>query len=106
MILCVKCQAAMQPKKTGVTVIETSGTPPKALRLWSADLVACPICGFELVTHYSTEPIVERHEAAFGKTLMAVTKEKRYVMYSPEILAQRVSHETKHLRKARSNGTN
>jgi len=105
MILCVKCQASLQLMKAGVSVIETSGNPPKAFRIWSADLMGCPICGTQTIARFGTEPVVEQHEAGFMKALMGVTREKRYVMHSPEALAMRVTHETKYL-KARKNGKN
>jgi hypothetical protein len=92
----------MEPVRTGVMVIETSGNPPKAFRIWSADLMGCPICGLQVLERFGGEPVIESHQAGFTKALMGVTREKRYVMHSPEALAMRVTHETKIVKKARS----
>lgn len=94
MNLCVKCQAQYQVKRLGVTVIETSGNPPKPFRLWRADLFACPICNAELITRFGHEPIVESHEEGFAAALDQAVRNHRYVMHSPEALAMIVTHET------------
>jgi len=97
--VCEKCQAALQMKKMGITVIETSGNPPTAIRLWKADLLACPICGAGVIAHFSHEPMMERHEAGFGQALKGIPKEARFILYNPEYLATQIRYETKIVRR-------
>lgn len=104
--LCVKCQARYELIKAGVTVIETSGNPPQAFRIWNADLLGCPICGNQMITRFGNEPAVERHEPGFMKALMGVTREKRFVMHSPEALATRITHETVYVKARKQHGAN
>ncbi len=96
--VCGKCQAKFELRLNGVTVVETSGTPPKPFRLWTADIYGCPICHAELITNFSHEPRIESHEAGFAEALWAIPDGKRRVLYSPTYLAQTVGHETKYVR--------
>lgn len=85
--VCAKCQAVFGVKKLGVAVIETTGTPPQAIKIWRADLLACPICNAEIVNNFGHEPQMERFENGFQNELKLVLEEKnRVVMYSPEHL--------------------
>lgn len=106
MLVCVQCQARMDVKRTGVSVIETAGLPANPCRIWRADLMQCPICGKELLTRFGHEPVAERHHEDFEAALAAASKGDRYVVYSPEVLAMNVTHETVYVRKARKNGSN
>jgi hypothetical protein len=96
----------MGVKRMGVAVVETAGTPPKPWRLWRADLLQCPICGKELLGHFSHEPVAEQHDVDFEAALDAASKSDRYVVYSAETLAIRVTHETVYVKKARSHVSN
>lgn len=96
--VCVKCQAQYQPKKTGVSVIETAGTPPKPYRVWNADLLACPICNTEVISNFSHEPVIENHESGFEKIIAEIPPGRRYILQNPSFLAQSVKHETKYVR--------
>lgn len=102
MIVCVKCQAEMMPKKLGVTVIRTSGTPPTAVSIWRADLFGCAICGVEMLARFGHEPVIELHERGFKKALTDITKDKKYVWHSPEFLMQGVKQDVQIVRR---NGT-
>ncbi len=102
-IACVKCQAQYMPKKLGVSVVETSGTPPRATRVWQADILACPICGNDTLSHFSHAPVMESHEKGFDVFLASIPAESRFVLYSPELLASRVGYETKYVRSNDSN---
>lgn len=102
MIVCVQCQARMGVKRMGVAVVETAGIPAKPWRLWRADLLQCPICGKELLAHFSHEPVAEQHHEDFEAALDAASKGDRYVVYSAEALAVRVTHETVDVKKARN----
>jgi len=97
-ILCVKCQAQYQPKQTGVTVIETSGNPPRAFRIWNADLLSCPICCADLITNFGHEPTMESHESGFDQALKEIPADRRYIMFNPAYLVQRAGFETKWVR--------
>lgn len=97
MIVCVKCQAPFGVKQMGVTVIETSGNPPKPAKIWRADLLTCPICNAEMLAHFGHEPVVEHHEDGFGAALAGVNGH-RYVVYSPERLAMQVTYETRYVK--------
>lgn len=96
--VCGKCQAKYDLRITGVTVVETAGTPPKPFRLWRADSYSCPICNAELITNFSHEPMIESHEDGFEKALSDIPEGKRRVLYSPTYLAQTVGFETKYVR--------
>ena len=106
MLVCVQCQAAFGVKRMGVAVVETAGIPAKPWRLWRADLLQCPICGKELLGHFSHEPVAERHHEDFEAALVAASKGDRYVVYSAEALAVRVTHETVYVQKRSSHVTN
>lgn len=96
-LACVKCQAQYLPKKLGVTVIETSGTPPKPVRLWIADLMACPICNAELITRFAHEPSIEITELGFADFVERAhreNKERVYTVYVPSVLDGTVTYET------------
>lgn len=96
--VCGKCQAQFLPKLMGVTVVETAGNPPRAFRMWRADVQAFPICHAELVTDFSHEPTMENYESGFDAVLAEVPPERKRIMYSPEYLTQKVMHETKLVR--------
>ncbi len=100
---CVKCQAEYLPKKLGVSVVETSGTPPKPVRVWQADIIACPICGNDVLAHFSHAPVMESHESGFDLFVSSIPAGKRFVLYSPELLAPRVGYETKYVRSNDNN---
>ena len=102
MEVCVQCQARMSVKRMGVAVVETAGVPAKPFRIWRADLMQCPICGRELLSHFSHEPVAEQHHEDFEAAMDAASKGDRYVVYSPEALAMRVTHETVYVKKVRS----
>ena len=95
--VCVKCQAPFGMKRTGVTVIKTTGNPPMPASIWRANLLACPICGAEMLAHFGHEPVAEQHEAGFKAALAGVNGD-RYVVYSPEKLAKIVQHETRYVK--------
>lgn len=96
--VCVKCQAQYQPKKMGVSVVETAGTPPKPYRIWSADVLECPLCNTEVISNFSHEPAIESHESGFDKVLAEIPQGRRYILQNPAFLAQSVKHETKYVR--------
>lgn len=96
--VCVKCQAKFQIKKMSILVIETTGTEPKPLRVWSADLFSCPICNAEILSQFGHEPIIESHEDGFEKFIAEINPNLRYVLYSPEYLASNIRHDTRYVR--------
>ncbi len=79
-------------------VIETAGAQPTPARVWSADVLGCPICHAELLSRFSHEPIMESYEAGFDAFIADIKPNRRYVMYSPVLLAQTVKHETTYVR--------
>ena len=97
--VCAKCQASFQVKKLAVSVVETAGNPPRAIRIWRADLLACPICGAEITTRFAHEPMIESHEKGFAAALAQIPQDRRHILYSPEYLSQSVSYSTKYVRK-------
>lgn len=99
MIACVQCQAFFGPKRMGVSVIETAGDPPKPFRIWRADLLQCPICGKELLSNFSHEPVAENHEECFGAAMEEALKQDRYIVYGAETLVKMVAFETKEVRR-------
>lgn len=99
--VCVKCQAKYEVKRQGVPVVETAGIPPKAHRIWRADLLGCPICGAELLAHFAHEPMLESHEQGFEEKLEQLRESGRYILHNPPFLVSTYFHETKFVR---SNG--
>ena len=106
MDVCVQCQARMSVKRMGVAVVETAGNPAKPFRLWRADVIQCPICGKEILSHFSHEPAAEQHHDDFEAALAAASTGDRYVVYSPESLMMRVTHETVYLKKGSKHVSN
>ncbi len=96
--ICAKCQASFQVKKMAVSVVETAGTPPKPIRIWRADLHACPICSAEIVTNFAHAPMIESHETGFAEALEAIPQDHKHILYSPEYLAQTVIYATRYVR--------
>jgi len=58
--LCLKCNVEMKPKKNGVMVAETAGDSLAGTLhfycLTAADLLECPVCGYEIVANYASRP--------------------------------------------------
>jgi len=68
---CVSCQTYLATRKCGVVVLETfdDGRPYK---VWRADLLECPDCGFQIITGYAAQPLAEQHEPGFDSELQRV----------------------------------
>ena len=62
--VCGKCSRTLKPEKNGITAVELlkDGSPYK---IWSADLLKCPICGFELITGFGYDAQHQNFEPDF-----------------------------------------
>jgi len=70
---CVACQTYLVPKKNSVYVLETFGDGIKPFRIWMADLLECPDCEFNLLTHFGSRQVSEHFESDFEDWLDKVT---------------------------------
>lgn len=61
-------------------------------------MLACPICGAELLSRFSHEPMIENYEAGFDMLLAEVPQNRRYILHNPEYLTRTVKHETTYVR--------
>ncbi len=68
---CVSCQTYFAARKNGVVVLETmdDGRPYK---VWQADLLECPDCGFQIITGFGLQHIAVHHEPGFDSELQRV----------------------------------
>lgn len=68
---CVQCQTYLATRKTGAVVLETyeDGRPYK---VWHADLLECPDCGFQIIKGFAMQPCAVSHEPDFEKELQRV----------------------------------
>jgi len=68
---CVTCQTYLATRKNGIVVLETldDGRPYK---VWQADLLECPDCGFQIITGYGQRPMAEHYQAGFDSELQRV----------------------------------
>jgi len=68
---CVQCQTYLATRKTGVTVLETF-EDRRPYKVWQADLLECPDCGFQVVKGFGMQPIAICHQPDFEKELQRV----------------------------------
>lgn len=80
-IVCVQCQTELKPKTNGVGVIEMAGTNP--YRLWRADLLACPGCGFEVVSGFAPRHVAH-YEATFVEQVEKAKQQAPQIIYDYE----------------------
>lgn len=66
-IVCPKCQLQMRPKTTGVAVEEMN--EQGSYKLYSADLLVCPHCQFEVLAGFPDKPIAEHFHPAYHSIL-------------------------------------
>jgi hypothetical protein len=58
------------PKTNGVFVFEMAGNPRSIAwlyRIWQADLWRCPNCGFEIVSGFGNNPLMEHFQDGFDE---------------------------------------
>lgn len=54
--ICLPCNIMMRPAVNGVVIVTMTVNPPHPYQLWSADRVACPVCGAEVITGQAVKP--------------------------------------------------
>jgi len=59
--ICVKCEIELRPKKNGVFLEETRHYD-LPYKIWHADLLECPSCGFQIITGFGRDPSAEHFE--------------------------------------------
>ena len=59
--VCVKCEIELRPEKNGVYVEEHRGHN-QPYKIWHADLLACPICDFQIITGFGRNRLAEHYE--------------------------------------------
>lgn len=64
-VTCVKCEKEMRPKENDATYLETTGPEREPYKVWSADVWACPLCEFEVVSGFGLKPVSGRWEDDF-----------------------------------------
>ena len=50
--ICVKCNVSMFPKKNGATALLMAYNPPEPYEAYSADLLECPRCHYQVLSGY------------------------------------------------------
>ena len=65
--VCVKCQVELRPKTNGIAAVEMASFGP--YKIWMADVWRCPVCGWEGILGFSSEPIAEHHRPHFAAEL-------------------------------------
>ena len=65
---CTACQIGYVPLKNDILVVEMM-EDNKPYKLWSADLVECPICYHRVITGFGRNHIAEHYEPSFQTTL-------------------------------------
>jgi len=70
---CYPCRRKMKVDIVGIEVLEMTakGEPYK---LWSADVLICPVCGQTVVTRFSDRPISQQGQEGFEKQLKRAWK--------------------------------
>lgn len=83
-IICVRCQKEYRVKKAGVYLVETAGRNQRPYKLWSTDLLHCPICNHEVVTGFTDRPVAMDWQAERMANLIAKAKESGWLYYNHE----------------------
>ena len=60
--ICIKCCRMYRPKENGVYVKELFQKNRAIYRIWCADLLACPVCGHEIVSQFAEKPLAEHFQ--------------------------------------------
>ena len=68
-ILCPTCGRTMQCKNAGVLVKELFRKNKEVYKVWAADLMACPVCGLQVVSRFADKPMAD-HFNPIDKILM------------------------------------
>jgi len=68
---CVQCQTYLATRKTGITVLETF-EDLRPYKVWQADLLECPDCGFQVVKGFGLQAVATHHEPDFEQELQRV----------------------------------
>ena len=63
---CYPCRRKMKVDQTGIEILEMTekGEPYK---LWSADVLICPVCGQTIVTRLGNEPKSQQGQKGFAQ---------------------------------------
>lgn len=87
--ICVKCELAFEVERMGVYVKEIYNMG--IYKVWAADLLKCPKCGFEVIGAWGDNPLAMAHEDNRMKTVLeacdlsnqiaAVDKKKRVFLW-------------------------
>ena len=61
-IICPTCGREMQCAEAGVLVKELFRGNTEVYKVWSADLMACPECGLQVVTRFADKPMANHFD--------------------------------------------
>jgi predicted RNA-binding Zn-ribbon protein involved in translation (DUF1610 family) len=69
-VVCTRCERAMEPSKNGLSVEMLSGglrgQPAESYYKIQGDAYVCPGCGFEIVTRFAKEPLAQAYEPHYA----------------------------------------
>ncbi len=68
--ICVKCQIEYRPEKNGA-IAEEMATGIGSYKIWSADLLKCPICGHLIISEYGNNPLAEHYDPDYEERRLA-----------------------------------
>ena len=65
---CYPCRRKMRVDTVGIEVLEMTETG-EPYKLWSADVLICPVCGQTVVTRFAEKPASQQGQEGFEKQL-------------------------------------
>jgi len=72
MIVCVRCQRIMRPRKNGVPFVELLEDGMTPYKLWESDQWECEDCGTSVLHVDSRQnPLAHSYEETFGQSIAA-----------------------------------
>jgi len=81
--VCVKCQVEFKPEKNGIYVAEMMMKNTKVYKLWTADLLKCPVCGFLIVASFS-QKAAEHFEMDLEEKIKELIEKGATIIYDKE----------------------
>lgn len=69
--VCIPCKKEMRPVRVGVNV-EEHREDGSAHKIWSADVLECPGCGYRILAGFSDRPLARHHDSHYEEELKKV----------------------------------
>lgn len=59
-IVCVKCGLTLKTEKVGVVAQENLSHKGDPYKIWQADMLACPECGYQVLAGFGENPLYRK----------------------------------------------